>query len=111
MPIRKVLQKKKILTAFESHSNDPTYKHFKALAVDTKTGLATWSLGEPTALKAIERAMYSCGIWSKSCQRYAIGDKVVYQLSPAQLENEIKEYEKAVSKKGAIYQHKAPAEM
>jgi hypothetical protein len=70
--------------AFQEYRDDPRYTHFKAFAVDRRSGVWGRSWSVPSAAAAMERALYECGKRSSACEVYAVGDSPLESVSPDQ---------------------------
>jgi Zn-dependent protease with chaperone function len=71
------------------------YSHFKAMAVHVPSGLSSVASDEASPSTAITRAVSRCDIKMKPCQLYALGDKVVVDMSPNALDAFVSEYLKS----------------
>ncbi len=80
--------------AFAEYIKKDAYPHFKAMAVHVPSGLSSVASDEATPSAAIARAVSQCELKIKPCQLYALGDTVVLDWSPQQLESIISEYSK-----------------
>jgi Zn-dependent protease with chaperone function len=80
--------------AFLKYVTKDAYPHFKAMAVHVPSGLSGIASDEPTPIAAIEHAVSYCEMKIKPCRLYALGDSVVLNLSPLQLDSITSEYSK-----------------
>ncbi len=67
----------KITKAEKDYLQNPTYAHFKALAVDYQSGYFAVSQAQLTPSKAIKQAIAVCSSEAHACGLHAIGGKVV----------------------------------
>lgn len=80
--------------AFLEYVTKDAYPHFKAMAVHVPSGLSSIASDEPNPIVAIEHAVSQCEMKIKPCRLYALGDSVVLNLSPQQLDSILSEYSK-----------------
>lgn len=70
---------------------------YRAFAANLSSGRWGWSWGTRTPKQAMDKALYSCEKTGQECIIYALGDRIVFGISPTELLAVLEEYYFSVS--------------